>query len=243
MLSQCAILVGAGISLDAPANFPIASNIMNAILEGISPSVEIVNSLKSLKVRTEGNYAELEDIYHLTGDQIRFETLIDVVSKFDKELNILDAICNYTTPNLNHYNLANLAIHGNYILTPNFDDLIERAIINLGYNPITICSEHDFASYKLEAHPTNNSIVPVFKLHGSFFRYKGNGHEKSLAKETLQASLTSILSNNQDLILSTSKYRLLKSIMETTNTLIAAGYSGFDDFDIVPSLKKLRHLI
>ena len=132
MLSQCAILVGAGISLDAPANFPIASNIMNAILEGISPSVEIVNSLKSLKVRTEGTYAELEDIYHLTGDQIRFETLIDVVSEFDKELNILDAIFNYTTPNLNHYNLANLAIHGNYILTPNFDDLIERAIINLG---------------------------------------------------------------------------------------------------------------
>lgn len=238
MSGKYTILAGAGISLDAPSKFPIASNIMNAIIDGISPSKEIADCLKKLKVRVDGSYTGLDAEYHLTGDSIRFEMLIDVISQFDPNLNVLDAIRNYTTPNLNHYNLAELAIRGNYVVTPNFDDLIERAIINLGYNPVTICTDADFSSYVLKPRKNNSSAVPVFKLHGSFYKYIGNKYEKYIVKETLQASLTSILSNNNELSLSTPKQRLLCDVIKTS-TLIIAGYSGSDDFDIIPVLKKM----
>lgn len=98
MSSKYTILAGAGISLDAPSKFPIASNIMNAIIDGISPSKEIADSLKKLKVRVDGSYTGLDAEYHLTGDSIRFEMLIDVISQFDPNLNVLDAIRNYTPP-------------------------------------------------------------------------------------------------------------------------------------------------
>ena len=174
MSDKYTILVGAGISLDAPANFPISSKIMNAIIDGISPSDDIATLLKKLKVREDGDYAEMDKRYRLTGDFIRFEMLIDVISKFDHDLNVLDAICSYKIPNLNHYNLAKLAILGNYIITPNFDDLIERAIINLGYSPVTICTDEDFSSYVLYSEQNDSNVIPVFKLHGSFYKYTGN---------------------------------------------------------------------
>lgn len=239
MSDKYTILVGAGISLDAPANFPIASKIMNAIIDGISPSDDIATLLKKLKVREDGDYAGMDKRYRLTGDFIRFEMLIDVISKFDHDLNVLDAICSYKIPNLNHYNLAKLAILGNYIITPNFDDLIERAIINLGYSPVTICTDEDFGSYVLYSEQNDSNVIPVFKLHGSFYKYTGNKSEKYIVKETLQASLTSILSNNEKLSLSKPKYQLLKDIIKNTKALIVAGYSGSDDFDIVPVLKEL----
>lgn len=239
MAKKYAILVGAGISLDTPANFPIASSIMNAIIDGISPSSDIANSLKKLKIREDGDYAGMSMEYRLTGDFIRFEMLIDVISQFDHDLNVLDAIRYYKTPNLNHYNLAKLAILGNYVITPNFDDLIERAIINLGYNPVTICTDNDFSSYILDSKKNDNTIVPVFKLHGSFYKYTGNKSNKYIVKETLQASLTSILSNNEELSLSKSKHQLLNEIIKLTKTLVVAGYSGSDDFDIVPALKNI----
>ena len=238
MSDKYTILVGAGISLDAPANFPIASKIMNAIIDGISPSDDIATLLKKLKVREDGDYAEMDKRYRLTGDFIRFEMLIDVISKFDHDLNVLDAICSYKIPNLNHYNLAKLAILGNYIITPNFDDLIERAIINLGYSPVTICTDEDFSSYVLYSEQNDSNVIPVFKLHGSFYKYTGNKSEKYIVKETLQASLTSILSNNEKLSLSKPKYQLLKDIIKNTKALIVAGYSGSEDFDIVPVLKE-----
>lgn len=239
MLDKYSILVGAGISLDAPANFPIASKIMNAIIDGISPSNDIATRLKKLKVREDGDYTGMDIKYRLTGDFIRFEMLIDVVSLFDHDLKVLDAISNYEIPNLNHYNLAKLAILGNYVITPNFDDLIERAIINLGYNPVTICTDDDFSSYALDSGQKDCTIVPVFKLHGSFHRYIGNKSEKEDVKGTLQASLTSIVSGNENLSLSKPKYELLNNIIKKTKTLIVAGYSGSDDFDIVPALKEL----
>lgn len=239
MSDKYTILVGAGISLDAPSNFPIASKIMDAIIDGISPSEEVAERLKKHRIREDRNYVNMEKELRMTGDFIRFEMLIDVVSRFDKDLEVLDAISYYTNPNLNHYNLANLAIQGNFILTPNFDDLIERAIINLGYNPLTICTEDDYKTYCFESENYHNGIIPIFKLHGSYYKYVGNRDKRTIVKQTLQASLTSILSNNCELSLNEYKYKLLETILSKSSNLIVAGYSGSDDFDIVPALKKL----
>ena len=128
-INKCTILAGAGVSLDAPTNFPIAGQIINFLIDSLSPII---------------TYPK----YKLSGDSIRFEMLIDVVALCDENLQILEAIPNYKNPNLNHYNLAMLAISGHYVFTPNFDDLIERAIYNLGYIPQTICTEEDYNDFR-----------------------------------------------------------------------------------------------
>ena len=225
------ILAGAGVSLDAPANFPIAMQIINSLIKSISADEEIYKLLNTRVKRDD-----VENEYRLSGSYIRFEMLIDVISLCDPDLKILDAIKEYKTPNLNHYNLAFLAIQGHYIFTPNFDDLIERAICNLGYIPRTICTSEDYNNYQFK----DDGTIPVFKLHGSYYKYTGKGNHKKIAKNTIQASLSSIITGNSQLLLPVFKTRVLKKCIKKTSDLLILGYSGGDDFDIVPSLQNIK---
>lgn len=229
-MDKYTILAGAGISLDAPANFPVAIQIINSLIDVVSPDDNIKNLLKKENIR------ETDTEYKLSGDFIRFEMLIDSVSLCDDKLQILEAIQNYKNPNLNHYNLAMLAISGHYVFTPNFDDLIERAIYNLGYTPQTICTEDDYNNFVFNRRTT----IPVFKLHGSYYKYIGDGNRKKNVKTTLQASLTSIMTGNIQMLLPDFKSRVIKKCIDKTSTMIFVGYSGADDFDIVPSLHMMN---
>lgn len=229
-MNKYTILAGAGISLDAPANFPVAIQIINSLIDVISPNDNIKALLKRENIRKSNAK------FKLSGDFIRFEMLIDAVSLCDDNLHILEAIQNYKNPNLNHYNLAMLAISGHYVFTPNFDDLIERAIYNLGYNPQTICTEDDYNNFIFNKRTT----IPVFKLHGSYYKYIGDGNRKRIVKTTLQASLTSIMTGNVQMLLPDFKSRVMKKCINKTSSMIVVGYSGADDFDIVPSLHTMN---
>lgn len=225
------IIAGAGVSRDYPSEFPTAIQIINDIVCALSSDDSIRRDLLRKDIR-EGICDECK----LSGDFLRFETLIDALSLVDKKLNVLDAIKYYTNPNSNHYNLARLAIEGHYVFTPNFDDLIERAILDLGYTPQTICSKNDFHSFSF----ASTNAVPVFKLHGSYYQYTGNESRKIKAKRTMQASLASILSKNDALLLDSCKIILLAECVKKSSEVIFVGYSGSDDFDIVPSLMSLN---
>lgn len=229
-MDKYTILAGAGISLDAPANFPVAIQIINSLIDVISPDDNIKALLKRENIR------ETDAKFKLSGDFIRFEMLMDVVSLCDDNLQILEAIQNYKNPNLNHYNLAMLAINGHYVFTPNFDDLIERAIYNLGYTPQTICTEEDYNNFVF----TKKATIPVFKLHGSYYKYIGEGNRKRNVKTTLQASLTSIMTGNVQMLLPDFKSRVIKKCIDKTSSMIVVGYSGADDFDIVPSMHTMN---
>lgn len=219
------ILAGAGVSLDPPANFPIAIRIINQLKQVIWPN----------HIELPKNDIRDGDINKLEGDFIRFEQLIDTLSTYDPELTVLDAVGYYQTPNLNHFNLAQAAIMGDYVITPNFDSLIEQAILKLNYIPKSICTENDFNEYT-----PNKGAVPVFKIHGSFFKYTGHRDEYEIKKETMQASLTSIAARNSLFSLSEKKFHLLKKAIAESDKLIIVGYSGSDDFDIIPSLIDIR---
>lgn len=234
-VNKYTILAGAGVSLDEPANFPIAMQIIDSLIESISANEEIYKLLNTGVKRPN-----IEDKYRLSGSYIRFEMLIDVISLCDPDLKILEAIKEYKTPNLNHYNLALLAIKGHYIFTPNFDDLIERAIYNLGYIPKTICTSEDYNNYQFK----KDGTVPVFKLHGSYYKYIGKGNHKKIAKSSIQASLSSIMTGNNQLLLPDFKTRVLRRCIKKTSDLLIVGYSGGDDFDIIPSLLniKIKHI-
>lgn len=225
------ILAGAGVSLDAPANFPIAMQIINSLIKSISANEEIYKFLNTGVKRDN-----VENEYRLSGNYIRFEMLIDVISLCDPDLKILEAIKEYKVPNLNHYNLAFLAIRGHYIFTPNFDDLIERAIYNLGYTPKTICTSEDYNNYQFK----DDGTIPVFKLHGSYYKYIRKGNHKKTVKSTIQASLSSIITGNSQLLLPDFKTTILKKCIKKTSDLLILGYSGGDDFDIVPSLLNIK---
>lgn len=224
------IIAGAGVSRDYPSEFPTAIQIINDIFCALALDDSIQRDLLRNDIR-EGICDECK----LSGDFLRFETLIDVLSLVDKKLNVLDAIKYYSNPNLNHYNLARLAIEGHYVFTPNFDDLIERAILDLGHTPKTICLKNDYKSFSF----ASTNAVPVFKLHGSYYRYTGDEDRKIKAKRTIQASLTSILSKNDALLLDPCKINLLAECVKKSSEVIFVGYSGSDDFDIVPSLMSL----
>lgn len=229
-MQKYTFFAGAGISMDSPSYFPCAGPIMQSVIDSLTSDNEIRNELKKKNIR-DG----LGSDYASSGDYLRFEKLIEVISYVDKQLYLLDAIKNYQSPNLNHYNLAKLAIDGHFVFTTNFDDLIERAILNLGYNPRTICSKKDYVTFS----NNDTGFIPVFKLHGSYYRYAGRGKEKRNAKKTIQATIRSIVSNKSALLLDHYKADLLERCIKATGKLVFVGYSGSDDFDIVPSLLQM----
>lgn len=224
------ILAGAGVSFDYPACFPLASQIIDLLIHAISVDNNIYNTFKEGLKRDKSNKQ-----IKLSDNQIRFEMLIDVISECDSELHILDAIKEYKTPNLNHYNLAQLAINGHYVFTTNFDDLIERAIYNLGYSPKTICSEIDYKNFSF----CDDGTIPVFKLHGSYYKHIGSSYVRKI-KKTIQASLISIMKDNSNLSLPNFKINVLKECLSRSSNLLFVGYSGSDDFDVIPSLQSIE---
>ena len=230
-MEKYVIIAGAGVSVDSPSEVPMAIPIMESIIKAIAPNDSIEKDLLQKDIRKN-----IDSGCKLSGDFLRFETLMDAVSFVDKNLEVLDAFKNYKYPNLNHYNLAKLAIEGHYVFTPNFDDLIERAIYNLGYDPLTICTKNDYESFSFR----NKGKIPVFKLHGGFYRYIGEGNHKKISKETIQASLKSIITGNEFLTLESFKSNFLKNCLRKSSKLIFFGYSGADDFDIVPTLLNLE---
>ena len=229
MYSQNVYIAGAGISLGSPANFPIANHIIEEIFNYIAPNMNIRDELLNFSRKDHNN--------RLKGDYIRFELLMDVISGIDEKLEILNFVSNYDKPNRNHYYLAQAAINGDKVITPNFDDLIERAIIDLGYYPISICYDKDF---KLSNTMFSNKQVPVYKIHGSYYKHQGFNNKVKASKETMQASLTSISSSNALFSLSNQKFSCFEFLIKNSKQLIIVGYSGCDDFDIIPSLIKVN---
>lgn len=209
-MEKYVIIAGAGVSVDSPAEVPMAIPIMESIIKAIAPNDSVEKELLKKDIREN-----IDSECKLSGDFLRFEALMDAVSFVDKNLVVLDAFNNYKNPNLNHYNLAKLAIEGHYVFTPNFDDLIERAIYNLGYNPLTICTKNDYESFSFR----NKGKIPVFKLHGGFYRYIGDGNHKKVSKETIQASLKSIITGNEFLLLDSSKSNFLKKCLKKSSKL------------------------
>lgn len=223
------IFAGAGISLDSPSNLPISKHIIDEILKSVTPNKNIKDKLLKF---SRGSHTD-----KLYGDFIRFEMLLDVISDIDPKLEVLNFIRDFDTPNLNHYNLAKAAIKGDYIITPNFDCLIEKAILNLGYEPITICYNKDFDNWNFKH---SKKQIPVFKIHGSFFKYTGILNKRIISRTSIQATLSSVSSNKVLFKLRSSKFNFLKNVVENSNNLIIIGYSGNDDFDIIPSLYNIN---
>ncbi len=125
-------------------------------------------------------------------------------------------------PNVIHYLLARCLSLGNTVCTTNFDGLIEEACRHLG-SPFTICADDATA---LHAHAVRHLL---FKIHGTLRDAAGTNR-----KDTIVATLDQVGRG-----LSVPKALLLTDLVRQKPTLVL-GYSGLDEFDILPCLRQAR---
>ena len=210
-------LVGAGISKDPPTSFPIASELISALMECISRIVPT----------TLNEYVQLVEQGIINGTLgYRLEVLLEIARQGmgDRVLKLLNFF-EHSVPNINHYLMALYLSKGHIVITTNFDTMIEDAYVRLignAKNLTVIVTEKEFevASVSL---PSGGSIL--IKLHGSVHNIRKKPNYKSI-----QITLASIANG-----LSRGKRRLLNKLLHDHN-FIVLGYSGNDDFDINPLL-------
>jgi hypothetical protein len=213
-----AVLAGAGVSLNSPSNLLAGGPFMEETLRRVFPSDLDTVWAKSIR-HAEGRFVR-------PGEFLRFEVLMAglVDSGLDVELRVLDCLAASDKPNANHFALASLIHAGCVVMTTNFDTLIEQAYAALAFDggPLrVIYRDEDFPT----AGPGAGAPATLWKLHGSLDR------SADATRQSVQATMTSVLA----LPMIGRKRAFLRTVLQTFD-LVALGYSGSDDLDLIPIL-------
>ena len=217
-------LVGAGCSVDAPSCLPAGRAMMNAIIKHVTAESEH-EKLMNLK-------------------EIRFESLIEIVrDNLDPNLEIIDYYAQCDKPNLQHFFLADMIKKGHFVMTTNFDLLIEHAMLQCGISKeqiIIVISKKDFERFNDPKKLYADGFKTLYKIHGS----TENLLTKESTKESLIATIQAFGANKEGLsVFQVEPFkRELFDNISRGRTLVIMGYSGSDDFDVVPTLKVLNDL-
>jgi len=219
-------LAGAGVSMDSPTNMPSARGIVRDLLEMCAPPEEVENLLSL--------------------NMLRYELIVEKIqNEFDDELKFMDYLEQVTQPNLIHLFLANVIIQGNYVITTNFDYLIEHALMRFlekdrSQRIIPVITKEDFQLYQHPNNIINANMYPLYKIHGS----KRNIIKNKDTKESLITTISALGREREEgktFAIEPYKKPAVYNLMKQC-TLVVIGYSGSDDFDIGPMLKELPFL-
>ncbi len=210
-------LVGSGISLPAPTGLPTGKNFMHALVPLLFPDEMIQGA---------GGVDKLVDKYHL-----RFEEILSYYhDNIDPSLAILNVFIAPSAPNILHDFLADNLVAGNPVFTTNFDGFIEKSAIKQKYSNINVAiTERDYRALIGNDHA-------LYKLHGSVLNEFLPADTRDTVITTMenigkvqgQSGLFRIESWKEDAFLAGTKGR----------TLVVIGYSGNDDFDVMPMLQR-----
>ena len=201
--------LGAGASCDAPAGLPTSFSLLDASFARIA--------LPSAGRSKEQMAARIVK-------QIRFEVFMQtLVTAVGQEAVGALRILNAGRPNVTHNFVALLAEHNlaPFVLTTNFDSLLEQALV----------ARHcgDFELWHLNSHwrrsPTVGSRFKVLKLHGSLRDKTGQPAGGSILIATSQVGRS----------MPHAKAKILRDVLRGYH-LVFVGYSGLDDFDLLPLL-------
>jgi len=217
-------LVGAGISMDPPSNVPSARMFVKKLFKYYAPDPEIENLLNL--------------------ESLRYEFLVEnIQSFFDKDLKFLDYLDQVREPNVIHMFLADMIHRYSYVITTNFDYLIEIALMDkLSIYPpfhqnnkkrMSIITKEDYQKKVFMQ-------FPVIKIHGS----KRDVFTGRLTTESLITTISALGRGREEgktFAIEPYKRKLVDEVMFGRN-LVVMGYSGSDDFDIGPLLKELRKM-
>ncbi|MFX0071573.1 MAG: tetratricopeptide repeat protein, partial [Candidatus Hermodarchaeota archaeon] len=219
-------LVGAGVSMDPPSNMPSARQIVKSVLDLCAPREEIENLLSL--------------------EMLRFELVVEKIQEaYDENLKFLDYLEHITEPNIIHLFLGNAITRGNYVVTTNFDYLIERALLRLlddewHQDIIPVISKEDYIIYQDPKSLITANKYPIYKIHGS--------KRNIITDKDTRASLITTISalgkdrgEGETFAIEPYKKSAIYNLMKD-RTLVVMGYSGSDDFDIGPTLREMPFL-
>jgi len=217
-------LVGAGCSINAPSCLPAGRAMMDAIIRHTCPD------------------SEIEKIMAL--EELRFEALVELYrDQFDRQLRIIDYYGLCDKPNLQHFFIAERIKQGNFVMTTNFDFLIEHSLLQLGIKKdeiIPVITKEDFIKYNNPGELYRQGYKTLYKIHGS----PKNLITNQDTKDSLVATIQAFGSNKEGMnVFQVEPFkRELFDNISNNRSLVVIGYSGSDDFDVVPTLKVLKNL-
>ncbi|TFG20496.1 MAG: tetratricopeptide repeat protein [Promethearchaeota archaeon] len=221
---QLVFIVGAGCSVDPPSCLPAGREMMEAIIN--------YTCAKS----------EIEKILNLK--ELRFEQLVEIIrNNLDTELSLINyyGLCN--RPNLQHFFLAEMIKKGHFVITTNFDFLIEYALKQSGVPKdeiVPVITKRDFVSYDDPNKLLDEGKKLVYKIHGS----KKNIITGENTNDSLIATIQALGSGKEgENVFQVEPFkRPLFENISNNRTLVVIGYSGSDDFDVVPTLRMLKDI-
>lgn len=209
-LSDVVFLCGAGISLDSPTSLPTVYRFVESVLTNCGLEED-----KKTKVLNQFSYKSY-----------RFESLIDEIRKTcDKELVIADVFKSDSFNEIHSF-LANMIKKGASVITTNFDNCIENALlsknIELNYDNRIVYDGNDLIEERVK---TNSVLI---KIHGSHSFFCSESPE-------LVITISALAKTTKVFALLPKWKRYIKELI-FNKTLVVMGYSCSDDFDIVPLL-------
>ena len=214
-------LAGAGISMDAPSNVPSARQIVQNLLNFCAP------------IRDQANILDIENL--------GYEIFVEIFqNNIDPNLMFFDYFNQINKPNIIHFFLARMLKEKQYVITTNFDYLIEHAIMKIEENLDNIALVITKKDYSKNINPAKKDKLLVYKLHGS--------KRNLITKENTENSLITTISSlgrdrKQGETFAIEPYKKPAIINLMINrTIIVLGYSGSDAFDISPTLFELPEL-
>lgn len=223
--SKKTFLVGAGCSKDPPSNLPIAQEMREAIIQVMCADSEIANLTSIIS-------------------QLRFEALVELIQNlYDFDLKLIDYFGHCDKPNLQHFFLANMIKQGHFVMTTNFDFLIEYALLELGLPQneiVVVITKQDFENNSNPSALFRQGFKTLYKIHGS----TQNLITQENTRNSLITTIRALGANKKGLdIFHVEPFkRALFNNISPNRSLIVMGYSGSDDFDIIPTLKTLKRV-
>lgn len=204
-----AVFLGAGVSIMPPSNLPdgnqLKCDIFDAIISKEKLSESLMENARSVLAKFRPEYF-LHIIDEWQG--IKWRPLLQFM---------LEAKMN-TNHNIVAYLAQKKILH--YILTTNYDTLIEDAFRKYGL-PINL----HFRDQHFDNFYEDDKLPSIFKIHGSLVDDAGVS-----SVDTILGSMKEIATS-----LPQCKTELLKYVIENF-VVIFLGYSGLDEFDIYPVL-------
>jgi len=203
------VFAGAGISVSA--GLPLGGELVQRYL-------------RALGRNAIGDVRRLQNTLSSESSRLRPEMLFEFVlqqcgpSALAPLVGFLDA-----KPHMPHLFLAECLRHGNIVVTTNFDTLIEDACEELVVAYRVIGQRREFM--KVAAEPVAALGGSIIKLHGTLERGGPFGPDSPLV-----AALSQVGGG-----LPPWKSKLLRTVL-TNSPIIFVGYSGGDEFDILPVL-------
>ena len=225
--SNITFLVGAGISLNPPSNVPPANEMIDALLGYLCPEEEN-EKIKALS------------------KSIQFEMLIEHFESVYSKLEFLDYLEEIKSFNFIHLFLAKAIINGNIVLTTNFDYLIEYALLRVikekdRSNIIPIITKSDYQQYAKIIHDLiRDRKLPLVKLHGS----KKNVITGEICHGCIVSTIRGLLKEKEwNTVFQFEPYKAPLFVDAIKGRcLIVLGYSGSDEFDLIPTLTELKDI-